>query len=108
MKSPREKSSGSGADQLRLFQFPEQTEMLVCQLCRHTWTSDNTETIIQAWNMLRGQGIRGPLCDCCWALHSVLHTARARKISLKRAVGNFLKGLSRREGKEPLKIWKQK
>lgn len=99
----------SKPDQLRLFTLPPaQSEMLVCQLCGHTWKSENSQVIIKAWNTIRADGIRGPLCDCCWTLHTTLKVARARGIPLRRAVGNFLKGIARRERKQPLEIWKGK
>lgn len=99
----------TNSDQLRLFTLPPaQSEMLVCQLCGYTWKSENTQVIINSWKALHPNGIRGPLCDCCWTLHTVLNLARVRKISLKRALGNFLKGIAKRERKQPLEIWKEK
>lgn len=83
---------------------PVQKEMLCCQVCGHTWTSENAETIRKSWK-LHEKTIRGPLCDICWQLYSVTNQAAVRGLSFKEVVWRFLKGRAKQLHRDYRTIW---
>lgn len=83
---------------------PEQAEMLVCQICGHTWSCSDADTIKKSWR-LHERTVRGPLCDICWHLWSVTNQAHARGLSLQRAVFRFLRGRGKQLHIEWKNIW---
>lgn len=86
---------------------PEQTEMLVCQCCGHTWTSSDADAIKKSWR-LHEKTVRGPLCDVCWHLWSVSNQAHARGLSLRQVVFRFLRGRAKQLRREFKIIWNEK
>lgn len=87
--------------------IPEQHEILVCQCCGHTWSSSEAETIRKAWKM-HVQHVRGPLCDVCWHLFSVMNQAHAQGRSFKDVVFAFLRGMAKLAHKEWKTLWETK
>lgn len=86
---------------------PAQHEILVCQCCGHTWTSEEAEAIKKAWAQ-HVQTVRGPLCDMCWHLFSVMNQAHAQGRSLKEVLQEFLKGMARKTGRPFGTLWTEK
>jgi hypothetical protein len=86
------------------FSIPEQREILVCQCCGHTWSSSESDKIKKAWAM-HVRTVRGPLCDICWHLYSVMSQAHARKLSLKQVVFAFLRGMAKQLRKDWNHLW---
>lgn len=83
---------------------PEQSEIIVCQICGHTWTSSDAETIKKSWR-LHEKTVRGPLCDICWHIWSVTNQAHARGLSLKAVVFRFLRGRAKQLHTEWKNLW---
>lgn len=89
------------------FNIPEQSEMLVCQCCGHTWSCSEADTIKKSWKQHESR-VRGPLCDICWHLWSVTNQAHARKLSLKDVVFRFLKGRAKQLHRDFNILWTEK
>jgi len=89
------------------FVTPEQSEMLVCQCCGHTWECSEAETVRKSWAR-HEKTVRGPLCDICWHLWSVANQAHVRKLSLKDVVFRFLRGRAKQLHRDFEAIWTEK
>jgi hypothetical protein len=89
------------------FSIPEQSEILVCQCCGHTWTSSEAVNIKKSWAKFVKE-IRGPLCDICWLLYSVSNQAHVRSQSLKEAVRKFLEGRAKQTHRPFEVLWNEK
>jgi len=86
---------------------PAQAEMITCQICGNTWTTDNSNAIKRAWKHKMVAHIHGPLCDFCWTLYSLRNQANVQGLSLRQVVKDFLWGEAQRTHKSVDEIWQK-
>lgn len=86
-----------------------------CSICGTTkegeklgngWKRKTEQTFCpDCWRQFAGLG---PLCDCCWLLHSVHNQAKAKGTSLKTTMEKFLRGEAKRRKSTLHDIWTAK